>query len=56
MKLEPRIERLEARSPDVDLRVDRIELHGAGTNDQNPAVSRFENGRWTPFERRERRL
>ena len=49
MKLEPRIERLEARLPDDTEKVDRIEL--VDLNGRVPtAVSSFENGRWTDFD------
>lgn len=49
MKIELRVERLEARVPDDTEKVDRIELvdpiGGVPT-----AVSSFENGRWTDFD------
>ena len=48
MKLEPRIERLEARVPDAPT-VNEIRLVDPSGRISD-AVSRFENGRWTDFD------
>jgi hypothetical protein len=50
MRLEPRIQRLETRAPDDTLPVvTSVELRGPG-NEGTPAVSRFEDGRWSGFQ------
>ena len=53
MKLEPRIERLEARVPDISNRVTEIILVGVDRhgNTVGPTASAyFEGGQWTQFE------
>lgn len=56
MKLEPRIERLEARQPD-DAPVTEITLVGVDSKGSVliQATARFVDGRYTPFEMSSRR-
>lgn len=51
MRLEPRIERLEARMPDDTPSVNEIVLVGIGEHGEvlSRAVSYAENGQWTKF-------